>query len=152
MSLYERLQIDLKQAMKQRQSLRVSTLRLLHAALHNREIALGHTLDETEILAVIRAATKQRHEAIDSARQYGRDDIVQREAAELAILESYLPIPLSPGEIAQHVEAIVQELGATSGKDLGRVMQALMPRLQGRAEGKVVSDLVRQRLGNPQHA
>jgi uncharacterized protein YqeY len=77
---------------------------------------------------------------------------VQREAAELGILESYLPVPLGPGEITQHVEAIVQELGATSGKDLGRVMQALMPRLQGRAEGKVVSDLVRQRLGNPQQA
>ena len=150
MSLYEQLQVDLKDAMKQRQPLRVSTLRLLHAALHNREIALGHALDESDVLTVIRAAAKQRRESIDSARQYGRDDIVQQEAAELTILESYLPASLSPEEIAQHVEAIVQEIGATSGKDLGRVMQILMPRLQGRVEGKVVSDLVRQRLGNPQ--
>ena len=146
MSLSEHIQRDLQCAMKTGDKLRVSTLRLLRAALHNREIAKGGALEESEVLEVIRLATKQRRETITFAREYGREDVAQQEAHELAILETYLPQPLSLEEIRQRIEVVVQELEATSAKDLGRVMKALMPTLQGRADGSTVNRLVSERL------
>ena len=147
MTLGERIQHDLRHAMKTGDKVRVSTLRLLRAALHNREIAKGGALAEPEVLEVIRLATKQRRETIQYACTHGREDIARQEESELAILEAYLPQPLSPEEIRQRIEAVVQELGATSPKDLGRVMQVVMPALQGRADGNAVNRLVRERLG-----
>lgn len=147
MSFGEHIQRDLQHAMKTGDKLRVSTLRLLRAALHNREIAKGGALEETEVLEVIRLATKQRRETITLARAHGREEVAQQEERELAILEAYLPQPLSPEEIRQRIEAVVQELGATSPQDLGRVMKVLMPALQGRADGNTVNRLVRERLG-----
>jgi uncharacterized protein YqeY len=132
--------------MKSGDKLRVSTLRLLRAALHNREIAKGGRLEESEVLEIIRLATKQRHETITLAREHGREDVAQQEEHELAILETYLPQPLSPEEIRQRIDVVVQELGATSAKDLGRVMKVLMPALQGRADGSMVNRLVSERL------
>lgn len=146
MSLSEHIQQDLQHAMKTGDKLRVSTLRLLRAALHNREIAKGGALEELEVLEVIKLATKQRRETITLARSHGREDIAQQEEHELAILETYLPQLLGPEEIRQRIEVVVQELGATSSKDLGRVMKVLMPTLQGRADGKIVNRLVNERL------
>lgn len=146
MSLSEHIQRDLQHAMKSGDKLRVSTLRLLRAALHNREIAKGGGLEESEVLEIIRLATKQRHETITLAREHGREDVAQQEEHELAILETYLPQPLSPEEIRQRIDVVVQELGATSAKDLGRVMKVLMPALQGRADGSMVNRLVSERL------
>lgn len=147
MTFGEHIQRDLQHAMKTRDKVRVSTLRLLRAALHNREIAKGGALEETEVLEVIRLATKQRRETIQFACTHGREDIARQEESELAILEAYLPQPLSPEEIRQHIDAVVQELGATSPKDVGRVMKVVMPALQGRADGNTVNRLVRERLG-----
>jgi uncharacterized protein len=150
MSLREQLRVDLRQAMKQGDTLRVSTLRHLSAALQNREIAKRSALDDAEVVESIVLATKQRRESIAFAQQYGREDMAQQEQRELAILEAYLPTPLCPEEIMQRIETVVQELGATSPKDLGRVMQVLMPAVKGRADGQMVNRLVRERLEQPQ--
>lgn len=149
MSLCEQFQADLKHAMKSADKVRVGTLRLLTAAIKNRQIAKGSALDDTEALETVRLATKQRREAIALARQYGREEIAQHEERELAILEAYLPTQLSTEDLMQCIDAIVQELGATSDKDLGRVMRAVIPAVQGRADGATVNRLVRQRLTAP---
>jgi hypothetical protein len=146
MSLCEQWQTDLKQAMKSGDKVRVSTLRLLTSAVKNRQIDKGRALDDTEALDVVRLAAKQRHEAIAFARQYGREDVAQQEERELAILEAYLPEQLSTEDLVQCIDAVIQELGATSDKDLGRVMRVLMPTVKGRAEGNTVNRLVRERL------
>jgi uncharacterized protein YqeY len=146
MSLGEQLQTDLRQAMKSGDKVRVSTLRLLAAAMKNRQIDQGRALDDAETLDVVRLATKQRHEAIALARQYGREDVAQQEEQELAILAAYLPEQLSTDDLVQRIDAIIQELGATSDKDLGRVMRVLMPTIKGRADGNTVNRLVRERL------
>jgi uncharacterized protein len=146
MSLCEQLRTDLTQAMKSGDKVRLSTLRLLTAAIKNRQIAKGGALDDVEALEVVRLAIKQRREAIALARQYSREDIAQQEEQELAILEAYLPEQLSTDDLIQHIDAIIQELGATSDKDLGRVMRALMLAVKGRADGTTVNRLVRERL------
>ena len=146
MSLCEQFRTDLTQAMKSGDKVRLATLRLLTAAIKNRQIDKGGALDDVEALEVVRLATKQRHEAIALARQYGREDIAQQEEQELAILEAYLPEQLSTDDLIQHIDAVIQELGATSDKDLGRVMRVLMPAVKGRADGTTVNRLVRERL------
>ena len=146
MSLCEQFQTDLRQAMKSGDKVRLATLRLLTAAIKNRQIDKGGALDDAEALDIVRLATKQRREAIAFARQYGREDIAQQEERELAILEAYLPEQLSTDDMVQRIDAVIQELGATSDKDLGRVMRVLMPAVKGRADGNVVNRLVRERL------
>jgi len=138
--------MDLQQAMKRGDKVRVATLRLLRAALHNRAIAKGGALEEHETLEVITHAAKQRRETIAFARQYGREDIAQQEENELAILTEYLPKPLSIEDLQQRINAVVEELGATSPKDIGRVMKVFMPTVQGQADGQTVNRLVRERL------
>lgn len=146
MSLSEQVQSDLQQAIKRRDKARTSTLRLLRAALHNREITKGDVLDDSEALEVVMHAAKQRREAIDVARDHRRDDIIQREERELEILEEYLPPQLSVDELQRRIDVVVHELGATAPKDMGRVMGVLMSELQGQADGRTVSRLVRERL------
>lgn len=148
MSLYEQLQSDVRQAMKSGDKLRVSTLRLLNAAIQNRQIDKGRPLNDPEILDVLLLATKQRREAIALARQYGREDIAQQEERELVILETYLPQQLSVEEMTQRIDTLIHELGATSPKDMGRVMQAVMPLFKGQADGSLVNRLVRERLAH----
>jgi len=146
MSLCEQWQADLRQAMKSGDKVRVSTLRLLTAAVKNRQIDKGAALDDAEALDVVRLATKQRHEAIALARQYGREDVAQQEERELAILVTYLPEQLSTEDLIQRIDTVIRELEATSEKDLGRVMRVLMPTVKGRADGNTVNRLVRERL------
>jgi uncharacterized protein YqeY len=146
MSLCEQFQTDLKQAMKSGDKVRLSTLRLLMAAIKNRQIDKGGALDDAEALDVVRLAMKQRREAITLARQYAREDIAQQEEQELTILETYLPEQLNTEDLIQRIDAVIQEIGATSDKDLGRVMRVLMPAVKGRADGNTVNRLVRERL------
>ena len=146
MSLCEQFRTDLTHAMKSGDKVRLATLRLLTAAIKNRQIDKGGVLDDAEALEVVRLATKQRREAIALARQYSREDIAQQEEQELAILEAYLPEQLSTDDLIQRIDAVIQELGATSDKDLGRVMRVLMPAVKGRADGTTVNGLVRERL------
>ncbi len=148
MDLKTRLGEDLKAALRSGDKLRVSVIRLLIALIKNREVDKRGPLTEAEVLQAISASCKQRQDSIDQYRQGGRQDLVDKETAELAILQSYLPAPLSPQELQAMVREAIQESHATSVKEMGKVMGVLMPRVTGRADGKVVSSLVREALSN----
>jgi uncharacterized protein YqeY len=146
MSLKERIDADYKTAMKERDALRVSVLRLLRSAIHNAEIDRQRALTDDEILGVIQSEIRKRRESIEAFQQGGRADLAEREQAELAILETYLPQPLSRAELEALVRETIREVGALSVRDMGKVMAALMPKVRGRADGREVNELVRQLL------
>ena len=148
MSLEEKLFSELAQAMKQKNSLRVNTLRLLKAAIKNRQVALQRKLEDNEILRVIGTQVKQRRDAIRQFHEGGRNDLVSKEEAELAILMSFLPEQLSPEAISQEVTSVIEELGAKDMKDMGRVMKAVMAKLAASADGRLVNEIVRKHLSN----
>jgi uncharacterized protein YqeY len=147
MSLRERLSADLKQAMKARDQARVSVLRMARAALRNAEIEAGQTFDsDEEIIPVLAREAKQRRESIQEFEKGDRPDLAQKEQAELAILADYLPEEMSAEELERVVQETIAEVGATSPRDMGDVMKALMPKIRGRADGKEANALVRQAL------
>lgn len=136
--------------MKKHEAVRLSTLRMLKAALMNREIERGHTLDEGESLQVVASLVKQRRDSIEQFTQGGRPELADKERAEIRILETYLPAAAEPAAVEQAIAEAVQETGATSPKDMGRVMKAVMARLAGQTiDGKVVNELVRRKLAGP---
>ena len=148
MSLKERLQADLKEAMRQGDQRRRNVLRLSLAALHNAEIAAGDELDERAETNVLSKEAKQRRESIEEFRKAGRDDLLEREEGELAILSAYLPQQFSRDEIQAAARRVLEETGASGPKDIGKVMPALMEQMQGRADGREVSAVVRELLGD----
>lgn len=137
---------DMKQAMKARDELRLSTVRLIRSAVKNRDIEQKRELNDQEIVEVIATLVKQRRESIRMFAEAGRQDLVGKEEKELAVLLEFLPQQLSRDEVAALVEKIIVECGAQGGKDMGKVMKALMPHVSGRADGKMVSDVVREKL------
>jgi len=143
MTLAERLQDDLHRAMRAGDKLRVSTIRLVRAAAHNAQIERGRALRDDELEAVVAHEAKRRREAIEAFAKGGRDDLVQKESLELAILSEYLPAPLSEAELSSVVAETAESVGARGERDTGRVMAAVMPKVRGRADGAVVSRLVR---------
>jgi uncharacterized protein YqeY len=145
--LKTRLGEDLKAGLRSGDKLRVSVIRLLSALIKNREVEKRGPLSDAEVIQAISASCKQRQDSIEQFRQGGRQDLVEKETAELAILQSYLPAPLDPQELQAMIQAAIQESHATSSKEMGKVMSVLMPRITGRADGKVVSNLVREALG-----
>jgi uncharacterized protein len=148
MSLIEQLTKTVAEAMKARDQVRLATVRMLKAALMNREVERGRTLTDAEELQVVATLVKQRKDSIDQFARGGRQDLVDRETAELAILETYLPPSVDAGELERVVTDAVAEAGAASIKDMGRVMKVVMARLAGaQVDGKMVSDLVRKKLG-----
>ena len=148
MSLLETMTKAIGEAMKARDQTRLSTLRLLKTALMNKEIERGHTLQDAEELQVVTTLVKQRRESIVQFEAGKRADLAAREAAEITVLEEFLPPAMSEEDIRRLVDQVVTETGASSAKDLGRVMKVLMPKLAGSgADGKLVNDLVRRRLG-----
>lgn len=146
MSLQERIEADFKQAIRDRDPRRLSCLRLIKAAIKNKEIDHRGKLDEAQISAILATLAKQRKESIELFQKGKRDDLVEQEQAELNILEGYLPKPISEQELTALVEQIVQELGASGPKDLGKVMKAVMAKAQGKADGKLVQTIVKQKL------
>ena len=148
MSLEEKLFSELAQAMKQKNSLRVNTLRLLKAAIKNRQVELQRKLEDNEILRVIGTQVKQRRDAIRQFHEGGRNDLVSKEEAELAILMSFLPEQLSPEAISQEVTSVIEELGAKDMKDMGRVMKAVMAKLAASVDGRLVNEIVRKHLSD----
>ncbi len=146
MDLKLRLGEDLKAALRSGDKLRVSVIRLLSALIKNREVEKRGALTEAEILQAISASCKQRQDSIQQFAQGGRQDLVDKETAELAILQSYLPAPLGPQELQAMVQEAIRESQAASPKEMGKVMSLLMPRVTGRADGKQVSALVREAL------
>ncbi|MDR7415078.1 MAG: GatB/YqeY domain-containing protein [Armatimonadota bacterium] len=148
MTLLERLGEDLKQALKARDTIRVSTLRLARAALHNAEIQRGRPLTDEEAQEVLRLEARRRKEAIEAFRRAGREEMAHREELELAVLLEYLPAPLSREELRRIVQEAIQKLGARTERDAGRVIGAVMREVRGRAEGRDVERLVREALGS----
>ena len=146
MSLKDKLTEDLKQAMRQGDEQRRSTLRLVMAAIKNAEIEKRRELEEGELLAIIAKEAKQRHESIAQFERGGRQDLADREEAELQILLAYLPEQLSQEEIEAQARQIIEEVGATSPAQMGQVMRRLMPLMQGKADGKLVSQVVKELL------
>ncbi len=133
--------------MRQHDPVRLTALRMLKAALTNREVERGHTLDDTESLQVVAALVKQRKDSIAQFTAGGRQDLADKEAAEIRVLETYLPPAADPAMVEQAVADAVRESGATSPKDMGKVMKAAMAKLAGQSvDGKIVSELVRQKL------
>ncbi len=148
MSLASQIENDLPVAMKAQEPLRVSVLRMIKAAFKNRQIELGKPLEDSDAIAVLRTLVKQRHESVEQFRKGGREDLASKEEAEIKIVESYLPAAVTDQEIETVVAAAIAETGASSPKDLGKVMKAAMAKLAGRnVDGKRTSDLVRKKLG-----
>jgi uncharacterized protein YqeY len=144
----ERISQDMTSAMRAREQLRLSALRMAKAALVNREVEKGRVLEASEEQQVLVSLIKQRRDSIEQFRQGGRQDLADKEAAEISTLEIYLPPPIDPADINRAVAEAIAETGATSPKDLGKVMKAVMPKLAGHAvDGRIVSDLVRRTLG-----
>ena len=146
MTLKERIDQDLKTAMREKDVVRLSVVRLLKSAIKYREIELAKALDDGEIEGVIASEVKRRRDSVEQYRAGNRQDLVDREEAEIRILKGWLPAPLSQIELAAKVDEVVRRLKASGPKDMGAVMKALLPEVQGRAEGKAVSELVKSRL------
>ena len=142
MSLLDRLQADLKTAMRQRDQLRRSVLRYLLSEVHNQEIARQRPLSEEELLALLSRQAQQRRDSIEAFQKGGRQDLVDKERSELEVILEYLPRQMSPQEIEEVARKVIQEVGAQGPQDMGRVMGRLMPQLRGKAEGRVVSQVV----------
>jgi uncharacterized protein YqeY len=147
MTIQETIQKDLVEAMKAKEALKLDVLRGIKAAIKNKEIEKSKQLSESEVLQVLQTLVKQRRDSIDQFTKGGRSDLVAREESELKILESYLPAAIGQDEIMAAVTQVIAELQASSAKDTGRVMKAVMGKLAGkRVDGKVVNDFVRSRL------
>src|SRR3989339_341782 len=148
MSLYQRLDQPLKEAIKNQHPVATSTLRLLKSAIRYREVDVRRPLTEAELQATINTQVKQRREAVAEFTKAGRPELAKQEEEELSVLLSFLPPQLSPEEMAAEVNAVIAELGATGPNDLGKVMKNAMARLAGRADGKVIREIAQQRLGS----
>jgi len=158
MTFLERIEQDLKAAMKSKEANRLSTLRMMKTAIRNREIEKRATLADAslteasltdeEALKVLQSLVKQRRDSIEQYQQAGRTELAEKEAAEIKVIEVYLPAALDEAAIAKIVEETIAETGASSAKEMGNVMKAVMAKLVGQTvDGKVVSQLVRAKLG-----
>lgn len=146
MSLKDKLAEDLKDAMRQGDEIRKTALRLALTAIKNAEVAAIKQFDDTEVIGVIAKQAKQRRESIEAYQKAGRQDLADKEAAELKILEAYLPAQMGRDEIMAEARKVIEEVGAKGPADRGRVMSVLMPRLAGRADGKTVNEAVTELL------
>lgn len=147
MALRDQLTDGMKAAMKAKDEPRLSCIRLVRSAVKNREIDQKKELDDAGIIEVIASLVKQRRESIRMFGEAGRHDLVEKEERELAVLLEFLPSQLSRQEIVELVAGVITECGAQGAKDMGRVMKSLMPHVSGRADGKLVSEVVKELLG-----
>src|SRR5688500_12613939 len=147
-TLFERIGQDIIAAMRAKDQARLAPLRMAKAAMMNKEVEKGRPLEDPEAEQVVASLIKQRRDSIEQFGKGGREDLVARETAEVAILETYLPPPVDSADVEQAVDAAIAATGATSIKDLGRVMKAVMAALAGQTvDGKLVNEIVRRRLG-----
>lgn len=147
MSLLERLNEDMKKAMKNREKERLSVIRMIKASLQNEALKLGKKeLTEDEELTVLNREVKQRKDSLQEFEKAGRKDLVDKLFAEIKVLEKYLPQQLTPEELETIVKETIAQIGASSKKDVGKAMSAIMPKVKGRADGKLVNQLVQKHL------
>lgn len=148
MSMQAKLMDDMKAAMKAGDKLRLETIRGIRSQMKNYEIDKGHPLTEEDEIQVLLSAAKKRRESIEQFRQVNRLDRAAEEEKELEIIQSYLPKQMSEDEIVNLVNQVIQEVGATSSRDMGKVMGKIMPQIKGKADGKVVQGIVQQKLAS----
>jgi uncharacterized protein YqeY len=146
MSLEERLVEEMKQAMKSNDKLRLSTIRMIRSGLKNKEIELRKKLEDEEIVRVIQVMVRKGEESIEQFQTGGRMDLVEKEKREIEILKSFLPQPLGQEEILKIIDQSIRETQASSLKDIGKVMKSVMPKIGGKADGKLINQLVKERL------
>ena len=148
MTLVDDVNRAITDAMKAKEPQRLVPLRMLKAALLNREIERGHALDEAESRQVVSTLVKQRRDSIEQFLKGGRTDLADKETAEIAVLESYLPAAVDPADLERLVDSAIASTGASTAKDMGRVMKAVMAELAGQTvDGKAVNEVVRRKLG-----
>ena len=146
MSLEERLVEEMKQAMKSNDKLRLSTIRMIRSALKNKEIELRKKLEDEEVVKVIQVMVRKGEESVEQFQIGGRMDLVEKEKKEIEILKSFLPQPLSQEEILKIIDQSIQETQVSSLKDIGKVMKSVMPKIGGKADGKLINQLVKEKL------
>ncbi len=147
MTVLDRLERDMVEAAKARENARLSAIRFARSELTNRRIELGRDLKDEDAVEVLTRIAKRHRESIDQFAAAGRDDLVARESAQLVVIESYLPDQLGEDELIAIVDEAIAETGASSMKDLGTVMKAVMPKVKGRADGGAVRTAVQEKLG-----
>ena len=146
MSFKEKVDQEMIRAVKTKDKIRLSALRMLKSDLHNREIDLKRELGEAEFLQLLASMVKQRKDSIEQFEKGGRTDLVEKEKAELKVIEEFLPSQLSEADLDAAIAEVIREVGATGIRDMGKVMKVLMPKVTGRADGKMVGDKVKARL------
>jgi uncharacterized protein len=144
--LEERLVQEMKEAMKSSDKLRLSTIRMIRSTVKNKEIELRKPLDDGEIQKAIQGMVRKGEESVEQFRLGGRMDLVEKETREIEILKSFLPQALTREEILKIIDETIEETQSTSLKDIGRLMKSVMPKLQGKADGKLVNQLVKEKL------
>ncbi len=150
MSLKEQIAADMVSAMKAKDAARTSTLRMLKSAISYREIEKGGALDDEELAKLLRSQVKQRRDSVEQYQKGGRQDLAEKETAEITVIEGYLPQAASVSEVEQAVAAAIAETGATSMKEMGAVMKATMVLLAGKnPDGRTVSETVKKKLAGP---
>jgi uncharacterized protein YqeY len=147
MTLKEEIRSDLTAAMKEKDSLKLSTLRLLVSAITNAEKERGNELSDEEVLEAVTREAKKRTEAIEAYKKAGRDELADKEAKEKEILQKYLPPQLSDEELKTIIAAAVKETGASEKRDMSKVMSVVMPKVKGKADGRKVNEIVNEMLG-----
>jgi uncharacterized protein YqeY len=135
-------------AAKLKDKIRLSAIRMIKAGVHNREIDLKRKMTDSEFLQMLSSMVKQRKDSIDQFQRGGREDLVEKEEAELKVIQQFMPVQMSEEEIDAEIQKSIQEAGAVSIKDMGKVMKVLMPKLTGKADGKMVGDKVKERLSS----
>ena len=146
MSLIERLNEDMKQAMKSQDKFRLAVIRMVRSSIKNAEIERQKPLDDSEVIDILQREVKQRKDSLQDFEKAGRSDLAADASKEIAILQEYLPQQLSEEEIVEIVKQTMQETGAATKADMGRLMGALMPKVKGRADGKIVNRIAQQLL------
>jgi uncharacterized protein YqeY len=148
MLLRDKVNTDISAAMKAKDPARLSALRMLKAAIMNKGVEKAHDLEDAEVLQVVASLVKQRRDSVEQFSKAGRTDLVDKESAEISVLEEYLPPAASAEEVEAAVAAAIAETGAATAKDIGKVMKAVMPKLAGKnADGRAINEAVRRKLG-----
>ncbi len=146
MNLLERLESDMIKAAKARDSERLGAIRFVRSRTKNRQIELRRELKDEDVVEVLSRIAKQHRESIEQFQEGGRDELVEHERRQLSVIEEYLPAQLGEQELLEILSGVVEETGATGPRDIGMVMKTIMPRVKGRADGKIVKALVQSRL------
>jgi hypothetical protein len=146
MNIDEKVNGEMVLAAKAKDQVRLSAIRMVKAAMHNREIDLKRKLNEVEFLQLLSSMVKQRKDSIDQFRKGGREDLVEKEEAQLKVIQSFMPQQMSEEDIVREIDTAIREVGAVSIKDMGKVMKVLMPKLTGKADGKIVGEKVKEKL------